>query len=183
MTETRWAVDGPDGTTLELGGRKFSSNDEGAPMMCNLVCTSMGRHVHVDYCRTERGGRCDGAEVQHINERINPDPDKAKDAITHSLHWRRMGTLTVLLLPRVQLRHRPKASKVTVTLPSLSQVLRSMIRSIYSRRANKFWKMVRHPPWPKSSDLRLIQRCHMPWCVVALIFCLLLVAETHTSRS
>jgi hypothetical protein len=98
MTQTRWAVDGPDGTSLELGGRKFSSNDEGAPMMCNLVCTSMGRHVHIDYCRTEEGGRCDGAEVEHMNERITPDPNKAKDAITHSLHWRRMGTLAVLFL-------------------------------------------------------------------------------------
>jgi len=120
MTETRWAVDGPDGTTLEFGGRRFSSNDEGAPMMCNLVCTSMGRHVHIDYCRTEQGGRCDGAEIQHMNERITPDPNKAKDAITHSLNWRRMGTLAVLLLPRLQLSHCLQASKVTVTLPSLS---------------------------------------------------------------
>jgi len=96
MTETSWAVDGPDGTTLELGGRKFSSNDEGAPMMCNLICTSMGRHVHVDYCRTE-GGRCGGAEIQHINERITPHPTKPKDAITHSLHWRRMGMATIFV--------------------------------------------------------------------------------------
>jgi hypothetical protein len=95
MTQTRWAVDGPDGTTLELGGRKYSSNDEGAPMMCNLVCSSMGRHVHIDCCRAEEGGRCDGPEVQHINERITPNPDKAKDAITHRLYWRRMGTLTI----------------------------------------------------------------------------------------
>ena len=120
MTDTRWAVDGPDGTILELGGRKFSSNDHGAPMMCNLVCTSMGRHVHIDYCRTEQGGRCDGAEVQHMNERITPDPNRAKDVITHGLHWRRMGTLGVLLFPRLQLSHRLQASKVTVTLASLS---------------------------------------------------------------
>jgi len=165
MTQTRWAVDGPDGTTLELGGRRFSSNDEGAPMMCNLVCTSMGRHVHIDYCRTEQGGRCDGAEVQHMNERITPDPDKAKDAITHSLHWRRMGTLAVLLLPRLQLSNRSQASEVTVTLPSLSQVLTFWSRPIYPRRANKFCKMVRRPPREKSSDLRVIQRCHVPWCV------------------
>ena len=145
MTQTRWAVDGSDGTTLELGGRRFSSNDEGAPAMCNLVCTSMGRHVHIDYCRTEEGGRCDGAEIQHINERITPNPNKAKDAITHALHWRRMGTLAVLLLPRHQLSHCLQASEVTVTLPSLSQALTSMIRPIYSRRANKFCKMVRHP--------------------------------------
>jgi hypothetical protein len=84
MTQTQWVVDGPDGTTLELGGRKFSSKDEGAPMMCNLVCTSMGRHVHIDYCRTDESGPCFGAEVQHINERMTPNPTKPKDAITHS---------------------------------------------------------------------------------------------------
>jgi hypothetical protein len=93
MTQTRWAIDGPDDTGLELEGRRFSANDEGAPMMCNLVCSSMGRHVHIDYCRTRENAPCDGAEVQHINTRMVPDPDRNKDAITHSLHWRRLGTL------------------------------------------------------------------------------------------
>lgn len=97
MIQTHWAVDGPDGTTLELEGRKFSSNDEGGPMMCTFVCASMGRHVHIDYCGTEGGGRCDGPEVQHINERISPNPNKPKDSITHSLHWRRMGASADLL--------------------------------------------------------------------------------------
>jgi len=91
MTQTRWTVDGPDGTSLELGGRKFSSNDEGAPMMCNLVCSSIGRHVHIAYCRAADGGPCYGADVQHINERLTPNPDKPKDAISHGLYWRRMG--------------------------------------------------------------------------------------------
>ncbi|KAF8262185.1 hypothetical protein EI94DRAFT_720781, partial [Lactarius quietus] len=91
MTQTRWALDGPDGTSLELGGRKFSSNDDGAPMMCNLVCSSLGRHVHIDYCRA--GGRrtCRDAEVQHLGTRITPDPNRLKDAVTHGLSWRRMG--------------------------------------------------------------------------------------------
>ncbi|KAI0297435.1 hypothetical protein BC826DRAFT_166673 [Russula brevipes] len=88
MSRTRWAIDGPDGTSLELEGRKFSSNDDGAPMLCNLVCTSMGRHVHIDYCR---GDPCDNPETQHINERMVPNPDEPKDWITHGLHWRRMG--------------------------------------------------------------------------------------------
>ncbi|KAH8993666.1 hypothetical protein EDB83DRAFT_2325213 [Lactarius deliciosus] len=93
MTETRWAVDGPDDASLELGGHKFSSNDEGAPMMCNLVCSSMGRHIHIDYCRADAdvNGLCDAAEVQHINDRIVPEPEKPKDAVTHSLYWQRMG--------------------------------------------------------------------------------------------
>ena len=87
MSRTRWAVDGPEGSTIELGGRKFSSNDDGAPMLCNMVCTSMGRHVHIDDCR----GDPHDPEVLHINEKIVPNPEREKDWITHDLHWRRMG--------------------------------------------------------------------------------------------
>ena len=95
MTQTRWAVDNPDETGLEIEGRRFFSNDEGGPMMCNLVCSSMGRHVHIDYCRTEDNTPCEGAELQHIATRVVPDPDRPKDAITHSLYWRRVGTLVI----------------------------------------------------------------------------------------
>ncbi|KAI9434036.1 hypothetical protein F5148DRAFT_1268359 [Russula earlei] len=91
MTRTRWAIEGPDGTNIELDGRKFSTNDDGSPMMCNLVCSSMGRHVHIDYCRTVGNAPCEGDDIQHINERMIPNPDKPKDAITHKLYWRRMG--------------------------------------------------------------------------------------------
>ena len=91
MTQTRWAVAGPDGTSLEIEGRKVSSNDEGAPMLCNFVCLSMGRHVHIANCRSADGGPCYGADIEHIDERLSPDPDKAKDYIAHALYWRRMG--------------------------------------------------------------------------------------------
>jgi hypothetical protein len=93
MAKTRWTIDGPDGTILELEGRKFASEDEGAPMMCSLVCQEMGRHLHVDYCRTEASKVCEGsAEVQHISTRLTPHPERPKDWVTHSLHWRRLGT-------------------------------------------------------------------------------------------
>ncbi|KAH9029425.1 hypothetical protein EDB85DRAFT_1867188 [Lactarius pseudohatsudake] len=88
MSRTRWAIDGPEGNSVELDGRKFSSNDDGAPMLCNLVCTSMGRHVHIDYCRGEPH---DNPEVLHVDERMVPNPDQEKDWITHGLHWRRMA--------------------------------------------------------------------------------------------
>ena len=91
MSRTRWAVDGPDGTSIELNGRKYSSNDDGAPMMCNLVCLAMGRHTHVDYCRAEDGMPCNSAEVRHIPTRMIPDPARPKDYVTHSLYWRRTG--------------------------------------------------------------------------------------------
>ncbi|KAJ7091563.1 hypothetical protein B0H15DRAFT_836658 [Mycena belliarum] len=91
MSKTRWAVDGPDGTILELNGRKFGSDDDGAPMMCNLVCQEMGRHVHVDYCRADDAVSCNGPEKQHITTRLTPNPDRAKDWISHSLFWKRAG--------------------------------------------------------------------------------------------
>ena len=91
MTQTRWSVDGPDESGIELEGRKFLSDDTGGPMLCNLVCSSMGRHVHIDYCRTRENEPREGAEVEHIKLRMNPNPNRPKDAITHSLHWRRMG--------------------------------------------------------------------------------------------
>jgi hypothetical protein len=92
MSRTRWAIDGPDETSLELEGRKFSSNDDGAPMLCNMVCKSMGRHVHIDHCR---GDPCDNSETQHINERMVPNLDQPKDWVTHGLYWRRMGKLII----------------------------------------------------------------------------------------
>ena len=64
-------------------------------MMCNLVCSSMGRHVHIDYCRAEETTPCEGPEIQHLNTRMTPNPDKSKDAVTHGLYWRRMGTLNI----------------------------------------------------------------------------------------
>ncbi|KAJ3570940.1 hypothetical protein NP233_g4078 [Leucocoprinus birnbaumii] len=71
MSKTRWAIDGPDGTVMELNGRRFGSNDEGAPMMCNL--------------------RCGGPDHEHIPARLEPNPDKPKDWISHKLYWRRSG--------------------------------------------------------------------------------------------
>ena len=90
MSKSRWAVDDPD-AVVELNGRKFGSNDDGAPMMCNLFCQEMGRHVHIDYCRADFDGICNGTDVQHILARLNPNPDRPKDWITHELFWRRSG--------------------------------------------------------------------------------------------
>ncbi|KAG6369029.1 hypothetical protein JVT61DRAFT_1964, partial [Boletus reticuloceps] len=92
MSRTRWTVDGPDDVPLEIEGRKFSTNDEGAPMMCNLVCSAMGRHVHIDYCRADYEAECtSNGELQHLTRRIQPDPDRPKDLLTHSLFWKRSG--------------------------------------------------------------------------------------------
>ncbi|KAF7370371.1 VWFA domain-containing protein [Mycena sanguinolenta] len=91
MSRTSWSVDGPDDTVVELKGRKFASRDDGAPMMCNLFCQDMGRHVHVDYCRATEEAPCDGPEIEHIHIPMAPHPEQPKDWISHSLFWRRAG--------------------------------------------------------------------------------------------
>ena len=88
MSRTRWAIESAEENSVELGGHKFSPPSGGAPMLCNLACTSMGRHVHIDTCHGEPH---DNPKAVHINERVVPNPDQAKDWITHSLYWRRMG--------------------------------------------------------------------------------------------
>ena len=117
-------------------------------MMCNLVCSSMGRHVHIDYCRTEEATPCEGPEIQHLDTRMIPDPERPKDAVTHSLYWRRMGTLDICFFgfrsPQVNIRL--QVSKVIVTL-ALSGTILKLRRPIYSRRANQFHEMVCFTSW------------------------------------
>jgi len=91
MSRVKWMVEGQEGATLEANGEKFVTNDDGAPMMCNFYCADLGRHVHVDYCRSANPVSCSGADIQHISTRVHPNPERAKDWITHSLHWKRMG--------------------------------------------------------------------------------------------
>ncbi|KAH8830110.1 hypothetical protein DL96DRAFT_1668099 [Flagelloscypha sp. PMI_526] len=91
MSRTVWSVEGPDTNVMEVDGRKFSGQDDGAPMLCSLVCSSLGRHIHIDVCQSENTTACGDADVRHIAARMLPDPDIAKDFITHALYWRRCG--------------------------------------------------------------------------------------------
>ncbi|KAK7676902.1 hypothetical protein QCA50_020158 [Cerrena zonata] len=91
MSRTKWAIDGQDGTVLEVNGRKFGSSDDGAPMLCSMVCRDMGRHVHIDYCRSEDASACSGVDLQHIGASMHPYPERSKDFTSHALHWRRTG--------------------------------------------------------------------------------------------
>ena len=91
MSRTQWAVQEPSGTIFELDGHRFGSSDDGAPMLCNLVCSSMGRHAHIDYCCAEDAASCDAEESEHIRPHVEPNPERAKDWVTHRLHWRRNG--------------------------------------------------------------------------------------------
>ncbi|QRV84782.1 GTP-binding protein [Ceratobasidium sp. AG-Ba] len=84
MIATRWVIEGDAADrSYELQGRKFGSGDEGAPMLCSLVCAAQGRHVHIDYCRDP--DNCDEPECEHIGERMHPEPDRPKDWISHAM--------------------------------------------------------------------------------------------------
>ncbi|KIK55622.1 hypothetical protein GYMLUDRAFT_76385 [Collybiopsis luxurians FD-317 M1] len=90
MSKTRWTLDDAN-EAVELGGRKFGAGDDGAPMLCNLFCSDMGRHVHVDYCRALPSHPCPPSEgIQHVTHTLHPEPNRPKDWVTHNLHWRRM---------------------------------------------------------------------------------------------
>lgn len=92
MSHARWVFDGPDDVPLEIEGRRFSTNDEGTPMMCNLVCSTLGRHVHVDYCRADNETVCTGSEeLNHIARKIQPNAHQPKDVLTHAIFWKRSG--------------------------------------------------------------------------------------------
>ncbi|THH11668.1 hypothetical protein EW145_g509 [Phellinidium pouzarii] len=89
MSRARWAVDGPDGVEFELDGHKFGSNDDGSPMLCNLVCSNMGRHIHIDHCRAGEQ-ECKEPGTHHITHPVLPNPDLKKDWVTHKLFWKRL---------------------------------------------------------------------------------------------
>jgi hypothetical protein len=86
MAQTEWFIEGDDDAILEVRGRKYAAGDSGGPMLCSLVCSELGRHVHIDPCRPDEDGNCVGAELQHIDSSSGN-----KDWITHRLYWARSG--------------------------------------------------------------------------------------------
>ncbi|CAG8434680.1 7782_t:CDS:10 [Diversispora eburnea] len=79
-----------DDKEFEYGGHKLKSGDQGTFVMCNLHCKDAGRHRHIDYCKN--GNNCKNTKnLQHIQGKINPDPDQPKDYISHRLFWERTG--------------------------------------------------------------------------------------------
>ncbi|KAF8341346.1 uncharacterized protein EI90DRAFT_1724498 [Cantharellus anzutake] len=69
MEQTSWSFEGDDSTTREVAGRKFSTGDSGAPI----------------------NSPCADDTVEHITPRMNPEPNRDKDWITHASYWARTG--------------------------------------------------------------------------------------------
>ncbi|CAI2192234.1 4778_t:CDS:10, partial [Funneliformis geosporum] len=68
-------------------GHKLRVGDQGTFVLCNLFCKDLGRHRHIDYCQSQ--DICQGQDIQHINEQIQPNPSIEKDFISHKLFWKR----------------------------------------------------------------------------------------------
>ena len=51
----------------------------------------MGRHVHI---AANHMHNVHDPQVLYIKARLVPNPDQAKDWITHELYWHRMGEFT-----------------------------------------------------------------------------------------
>ena len=90
MDQTAWAVEGTQDVAVEVQGRRFGGQDSGAPHLCNLVCSQLGRHAHVDYCRSH-DGPCQGNDSSHIDMPMLPNPKRPKDWVSHALFWKRTG--------------------------------------------------------------------------------------------
>ncbi|CAB4409770.1 unnamed protein product [Rhizophagus irregularis] len=90
MTQTEFTGENIE---FEYAGYKLRVGDQGTFVLCNLFCKDLGRHRHIDYCKNvkncEDGNQ--GQDIQHINEKVLPNPDKPKDFISHKLFWERTG--------------------------------------------------------------------------------------------
>ncbi|KAG9024253.1 hypothetical protein FRB95_011741 [Tulasnella sp. JGI-2019a] len=91
MENTSWVIEGGADAFVEMQGRKFAALDGGAPQLCSLVCSNLGRHAHVDYCRNEDQDFCQDPESEHIDAKMHPQPDRPKDWVSHKAFWARTG--------------------------------------------------------------------------------------------
>ncbi|GBB95541.1 hypothetical protein RclHR1_02560001, partial [Rhizophagus clarus] len=92
MTQTEFTITG-ESNEFEYAGHKLRVGDQGVFVLCNLHCKDLGRHRHIDYCQNAENCKLgnQGQDIQHINEKVHPNPDKPKDFISHKLFWERTG--------------------------------------------------------------------------------------------
>ncbi|KAG8984528.1 hypothetical protein FRB93_006439 [Tulasnella sp. JGI-2019a] len=90
MEKTSWVIGGAADEFVEIRGLKYSAQDGGGSQLCSSVCSDLGRHVHIDYCRNAPDN-CREPESEHITHPIHPNPSEPKDWISHKAFWDRSG--------------------------------------------------------------------------------------------
>ncbi|GES77127.1 hypothetical protein GLOIN_2v1781563 [Rhizophagus clarus] len=81
MTQVKFSEDNTSEYTRVDGQETFT--------LCNLYCKNLGRHRHIDYCQSKLGNQ--RHDIKHIDGKIQPNPDRPKDFISHKLFWMRAG--------------------------------------------------------------------------------------------
>ncbi|CAG8588725.1 6761_t:CDS:10 [Rhizophagus irregularis] len=90
MTQTEFTGEDDE---FVYAGHNLRVGDQGTFVLCNCFCKDLGRHRHIDYCQNEENCRLgnQSRDMQHINVKVSPNPDKPKDFISHKLFWERTG--------------------------------------------------------------------------------------------
>ncbi|PKK70959.1 hypothetical protein RhiirC2_443579 [Rhizophagus irregularis] len=87
MTQTEFTGEDDE---FVYAGYNLRVGDQGTFVLCNFFCKDLGRHRHIDYCQNDEN--CElSRDMQHINVKVSPNPDKPKDFISHKLFWERTG--------------------------------------------------------------------------------------------
>jgi hypothetical protein len=91
MKRTKWIIEN-DGEAV-IHNRRYTTGDEGIALLCTIVCSETGRHVHVDQCRAPPG-QCGGEEeLEHITGATGHRGREVSecDWVAHRLFWDRTG--------------------------------------------------------------------------------------------
>lgn len=91
MQNSTWSIPGDADASVEVEDHKFGIQDSGSAVLCSMVCKQLGRHAHIEYCRTQ-DGPCSGNDLEHIENPMLPNLHLPKDWVTHKAFWKRSGT-------------------------------------------------------------------------------------------
>ncbi|KAG8756564.1 hypothetical protein FRC14_002940 [Serendipita sp. 396] len=90
MKTTRWFVE--ENGVKVVAGRKYTSGDSGATMLCSMICRQLERHVHLATCTCTGGVIQANREVRHNNATVTGNPPGGeRDWISHRLFWAQSG--------------------------------------------------------------------------------------------
>ena len=73
-----------------------------------MVCKDLGRHIHIDYCRTQHGEICSGAGIEHIDQPLQPHPNRAKDFLSSGEYDDVDSFMELMLAGRLEVEDEPR---------------------------------------------------------------------------
>ncbi|KDN34398.1 hypothetical protein RSAG8_12515, partial [Rhizoctonia solani AG-8 WAC10335] len=89
MVGTQWVIESEANEAYKLEEHRYASGDSGDSMFCSMLCVKQGRHAHIDFCRDPSNHTQPLCE--HISSRVEPEPNRDKDWISHTTYWERTG--------------------------------------------------------------------------------------------